>query len=59
MSSTLRLTSTTWTEGGDYTPVIPVTYWSFRFMMGLGMFAAAGAGDTVGDGTSYTDRYVY
>ncbi|RYB92010.1 cytochrome ubiquinol oxidase subunit I [Nocardioides oleivorans] len=27
----------------DYTPVIPVTYWSFRFMMGLGMFAAAGA----------------
>ena len=22
-------------------------------------FAAAGAGDTVGDGTSYTDRYVY
>ena len=28
---------------GDYTPVIPVTYWSFRFMMGLGFFAAAGA----------------
>jgi cytochrome d ubiquinol oxidase subunit I len=27
----------------DYTPVIPVTYWSFRFMIGLGMFAAAGA----------------
>ncbi len=35
-------TSTTFTEG-DYTPVIPVTYWSFRFMMGLGFFAAAGA----------------
>jgi len=34
--------STAFTEG-DYTPVIPVTYWSFRFMMGLGMFAAAGA----------------
>ena len=28
---------------GDYTPVIPVTYWSFRFMMGLGFFAAGGA----------------
>jgi cytochrome bd ubiquinol oxidase subunit I len=28
---------------GDYTPVIPVTYWSFRFMIGLGVFAAAGA----------------
>jgi cytochrome bd ubiquinol oxidase subunit I len=28
---------------GDYTPIIPVTYWSFRFMMGLGLFAAAGA----------------
>ncbi|GAA1931551.1 cytochrome ubiquinol oxidase subunit I [Nocardioides hwasunensis] len=27
----------------DYTPIIPVTYWSFRFMMGLGMFAAAGS----------------
>ena len=24
-------------------PVIPVTYWSFRFMIGLGMGAAAGA----------------
>ena len=31
------------TPRGDYTPVIPVTYWSFRFMIGLGMFAAAGA----------------
>jgi cytochrome d ubiquinol oxidase subunit I len=28
---------------GDYTPYIPVTYWSFRFMMGLGFFVAAGA----------------
>jgi cytochrome bd ubiquinol oxidase subunit I len=28
---------------GDYTPVIPVTYWSFRFMIGLGLLAAAGA----------------
>ena len=28
---------------GDYTPVIPITYWSFRFMIGLGLFAAAGA----------------
>ncbi len=27
----------------DYVPVIPVTYWSFRFMMGLGMFGAFGA----------------
>ncbi|MCD4526790.1 cytochrome ubiquinol oxidase subunit I [Nocardioides sp. cx-173] len=26
---------------GDYTPIIPLTYWSFRLMMGLGM---AGAG---------------
>ncbi len=30
-------------HAGDYVPVIPVTYWSFRFMMGLGIFAAAGA----------------
>ena len=30
-------------SAGDYTPVIPVTYWSFRFMMGLGFFVAAGA----------------
>jgi cytochrome d ubiquinol oxidase subunit I len=29
---------------GDYTPVIPITYWSFRFMIGLGVFAAGGAG---------------
>ena len=25
-------------------PVVPVTYWSFRFMIGLGMAAATGAG---------------
>jgi cytochrome bd ubiquinol oxidase subunit I len=30
-------------SAGDYTPIIPVTYWSFRFMIGLGVFAAAGA----------------
>jgi cytochrome d ubiquinol oxidase subunit I len=30
-------------SAGDYTPVIPVTYWSFRFMIGLGLFVAAGA----------------
>jgi cytochrome bd ubiquinol oxidase subunit I len=28
---------------GDYTPIIPVTYWSFRFMMGFGFVAMAGA----------------
>jgi cytochrome bd ubiquinol oxidase subunit I len=28
---------------GDYTPVIPLTYWSFRLMMGLGGLAAAAA----------------
>ena len=28
---------------GDYTPIIPVTYWSFRFMIGLGVFSAVGA----------------
>lgn len=27
----------------DYVPVIPVTYWSFRLMIGLGTSAAAGA----------------
>jgi cytochrome d ubiquinol oxidase subunit I len=26
---------------GSYTPIIPVTYWSFRLMVGLGMLAAA------------------
>ncbi|MBF9129572.1 cytochrome ubiquinol oxidase subunit I [Plantactinospora sp. S1510] len=26
---------------GGYTPIIPVTYWSFRFMIGLGLAAAA------------------
>src|SRR3954451_17707578 len=24
----------------DYTPIIPLTYWSFRLMIGLGLFAA-------------------
>lgn len=28
---------------GDYAPVIPVTYWSFRIMIGLGLAAAAAA----------------
>jgi cytochrome bd ubiquinol oxidase subunit I len=28
---------------GDYTPVIPITYWSFRFMIGLGLVVAGGA----------------
>jgi cytochrome d ubiquinol oxidase subunit I len=25
---------------GDYTPVIPVTYWTFRFMVGVGLLTA-------------------
>jgi len=29
---------------GDYTPVIPLTYWTFRIMIGLGLLAAAVAG---------------
>jgi len=33
----------TYYSPGDYTPIIPVTYWSFRFMIGLGVFAAVGA----------------
>ena len=28
---------------GDYTPMIPLTYWTFRLMIGLGMAAAAAA----------------
>jgi cytochrome d ubiquinol oxidase subunit I len=28
---------------GSYTPAIPVTYWSFRLMIGIGMLAALGA----------------
>jgi cytochrome d ubiquinol oxidase subunit I len=28
---------------GDYVPYIPVTYWTFRFMIGVGLLAAAGA----------------
>ncbi len=30
-------------DAGDYTPVIPVTYWTFRWMMGLGAAATFGA----------------
>ena len=33
----------TYYSPGDYTPIVPVTYWSFRFMIGLGVLAAAGA----------------
>ncbi len=33
----------TYYSAGDYVPVIPVTYWSFRFMIGLGVLVAAGA----------------
>jgi cytochrome d ubiquinol oxidase subunit I len=29
----------TYYDAGDYTPVIPVTYWSFRLMIGLGAVA--------------------
>jgi cytochrome bd ubiquinol oxidase subunit I len=28
---------------GSYTPIIPITYWTFRIMIGLGTVAAAGA----------------
>jgi cytochrome bd ubiquinol oxidase subunit I len=28
---------------GGYTPIIPVTYWTFRLMIGVGMLAALGA----------------
>ena len=34
----------TYYSPGDYTPLIPLTYWSFRFMIGLGLAAAAIAG---------------
>jgi cytochrome d ubiquinol oxidase subunit I len=30
-------------DPGDYVPIIPVTYWTFRFMIGLGVFSALGA----------------
>ena len=33
----------TYYSPGDYTPIIPITYWSFRIMIGLGLLAAAGA----------------
>ncbi len=29
---------------GEYTPIIPITYWTFRFMILMGLLAAAGAG---------------
>jgi cytochrome d ubiquinol oxidase subunit I len=29
---------------GDYTPIIPITYWTFRIMIGLGLLAALLAG---------------
>ncbi|WP_370248148.1 cytochrome ubiquinol oxidase subunit I [Nocardioides sp.] len=35
---------TAYYRAGDYAPTIPVTYWSFRLMIGLGMAASAGAG---------------
>ncbi len=31
-------------SAGDYTPIVPLTYWSFRLMIGLGLAAAAIAG---------------
>ena len=34
----------TYYSPGDYTPVIPITYWTFRIMIGLGIAAAAAAG---------------
>jgi cytochrome d ubiquinol oxidase subunit I len=33
----------TYYSPGDYTPIIPLTYWTFRLMIGLGLAAAAGA----------------
>jgi cytochrome d ubiquinol oxidase subunit I len=33
----------TYYSAGQYTPIIPVTYWSFRIMIGLGLVAAAGS----------------
>ncbi|MEQ6902532.1 cytochrome ubiquinol oxidase subunit I [Nocardioides sp. YIM 152588] len=32
---------TTYYSPGDYTPYIPLTYWTFRWMIGLGVAAAA------------------
>jgi cytochrome d ubiquinol oxidase subunit I len=31
----------TYYSPGDYTPVIPITYWTFRIMIGLGLLGAA------------------
>lgn len=33
----------TYYSPGDYTPYIPVTYWTFRYMMGLGFLTLLGA----------------
>ena len=33
----------TYYSPGDYTPVIPLAYWSFRLMIGMGLAAAAAA----------------
>jgi cytochrome d ubiquinol oxidase subunit I len=30
-------------SAGDYTPIIPLTYWTFRLMIGMGLAAAAAA----------------
>ncbi|MBS42734.1 MAG: cytochrome ubiquinol oxidase subunit I [Nocardioides sp.] len=32
----------TYYSPGDYTPVIPITYWTFRLMIGVGMAVVAG-----------------
>jgi len=34
----------TYYSPGDYTPIIPVTYWTFRIMIGLGLLGALVAG---------------
>ena len=31
----------TYYSPSDYTPIIPITYWTFRFMIGLGLVSAA------------------
>ena len=36
-STTCRPSTPPSTAPGDYTPIIPVTYWSFRFMIGFGL----------------------
>jgi cytochrome bd ubiquinol oxidase subunit I len=47
------------TYDATYTPIIPLTYWSFRFMMGLGfatMIAAAGVLWATRSGRTVSDR---